>query len=363
MRLAITAILVLSAACTPEEQGAAPPDCARVAMTTWEYDDAARTATRRVARDGVVAVRVQTWDALGRPLVRSDDADGDGVPELVEVRRYGAQLEVIEVDERRDGGRDWRLSFSRDEAGRVRELLGEGPVSFALVEQSLEAFYESYAYDFGPPLLPDIDVVPVPPLFEWAYADGGQRMAAVRARYAYDAGGRAVAVAWDRGDDGTVDARRTVSADGEAEVTEADLDGDGVVDLRHVRRTDDAGRLVEHAVDADGDGRVDRRRIFVHAPDHVVELRDEDGDGVPERREVSWFDAQGRVVRVERDRDGDGRVDAVVARIYDAAGRLAEVHHDDDADGRPDRAARHAYDARGRLLSLREGPAACVLLD
>ncbi len=340
-RLATFPLLALSlSACgAPDGMDFAAPVCAvEQALDVRVRDAAGRLIERRrAADDGAPDVRRWTYDAEGRPT--HFEADG-----LRAVRAWeGDRLVALEVDE--DGDR-WRLDLTWDADGRLVALDGEGPISFALVEQTIGQFYDSYLWAFGPPLLPDVDLAPDLGLFERVYGDEGRRPTALSVTYAYDEAGRLIEVRWDEGADGRLESIRRAHAEGDVWVVELDLGADGVVDRRHRETYDAAGALRTQQVDEDADGQAERSRLLTETADRRVEARDEDGDGVIDHTTVVHLDAAGRRV-LKEELDADGRVTWRKTYAYDAEGRRTVDRRDADVDGVIDQVTTYAYAAEG----------------
>lgn len=112
---------------------------------------------------------------------------------------------------------------------------------------------------------------------------------------------------------------------------ERDLNFDGTVDIWQYPNPEAPEDIVEEEMDLDKDGRVD-----------VVAFYD---SGVVIRKELAldfsgtftvfkYYDAKGKLLRVEQDDDGDGQIDRW---SYFEDGRRVRIGWDDDGDGQPDR--------------------------
>ncbi len=317
---------------------AAPVCAVEQALDVRVRDAAGRLIERRrAAADGAPDVRRWTYDEAGRP-VRFE------APGLRAERTWqDDRLVALAVEE--DGAR-WRVDLSWDDAGRLVALDGQGPISFALVEQTIGQFYDSYRWAFGPPLLPDVDVAPDLGLFERVYGDDGRRPTALAATYRYDEDGRLVEVRWDEGADGTLESIRRAHAEGDAWIVELDLGADGQIDRRHVETYDARGALRTQQIDEDADGQVERARTWIETADRQVEARDEDGDGVVDHTTVLRLDAVGRRV-LKEELDADGRVVWRKTYTYDAQGRRSVDRRDGDVDGVIDQVTTYTYAADG----------------
>jgi serralysin len=324
--------------------------------------------------------------------------DGDGgapVDGLVDswwrFRYDGRALQHVDTDYGADGEIEARLSFERDDEGRVRgerydcnadgvpeELFSyvfdrNGRRRLAVLsadhdhadtcfndehQQRMDHPDGAFAHPTGP-----IDV------------DWSAELAALGAGHLLDDGVRHgfVRYGW---------------RDNEVATEEWDMDGDGRVEevIRFVH--DPWGNLRSETHDDGPDGRVDVSVRYTYDcwVDHVTPGKgpcggwwDLDLDGEPDAFTTYVRDLDGRTVRMTADWDDDGAIDNHFHYTYDDDGRrrteawdtrldgsrdeILTIHHDGDrrshgdvdagGDGTVDGRATYAYDSRGRLLEER----------
>jgi len=129
-----------------------------------------------------------------------------------------------------------------------------------------------------------------------------------------------------------------------------DTGSDGTLDRETHWTLDDQGRAVREEFDSDANGTIDRLTEYGYEPDGVRRLSetvDEGVDGAVDSL-VTWdYSVEGREQQLN-DGNADGVSDWSVATFYDMDGKRLRVELDQDADGTPERTDAFTY--QGELL-------------
>jgi len=169
----------------------------------------------------------------------------------------------------------------------------------------------------------------------------------------FDARGRLLFEATDRGADGVIDASVRYSYNDALRLVmrKTDANGDGEPDSGFVRAFDAQRNLLRNEVDTNGDGVAEwvEVRTFDDRGNVLSHVTDIGNDGVAEAVHIRTYDEANHELTHVGEDFRTGRATRS-ASVYDARGLRVESATDFGADGSVDWSEKYTYDARGNLV-------------